>query len=117
LSEIQFIVENIQISRWDIHPRRALFSPKERQESLEFDSAAEQSKRIPYPPPFRLRTEETLSSEKHFFFLVNLFFTANKIHFLVRDRPIAVLPLPKRDEDTEYRDTDVSAKGRREETE
>ena len=41
------------------------------------------SNRIPYPPPFRLRASEALSSEIHFFFLVDFLFTTHKIHFPV----------------------------------
>ena len=52
-----------------------------------------------------------MSSEIPFFFLVYLLFTTDEIHFSIWDGPIAVPPLPKRDKNTEHRETDVSARG------
>lgn len=52
-----------------------------------------------------------MSSDKHFFFLVDFLFTTEEIHFRVWDGPIAEPQLPKGDEDTEHGDTDITARG------
>jgi hypothetical protein len=57
-----------------------------------------------------LRATEKLSGQIQFFFLVDLVFTADEIHFPVWDGPIAVPPLPERDKETEHRETDISAR-------
>lgn len=51
-----------------------------------------------------------MSSEIQFFFLVDLLFTADEVHFPVRDGLIAMPPLPKHEKETKRGETDIRAR-------